>query len=205
MCMCIAPRHLKLKLKEVWPSNGLWICEFYIMFWVEEDKSSCIWFLTMYLFCIFYIINSHSVSWYSFLFCYCYCYCYPVLVPFSCDTSFYQLKLIPFGFNSYTPTLQLQGSSSLLLQFVVSEYFYSPPLVAAPYISEDVHNLFPIAATPKIVKFDGGMLTIIDSDRDIVSQCASFIHKLLQICIILFDIIRWFNRQHFQLFSMFSV
>jgi len=141
----------------------------------------------MYLFCIFYIINSHSVSWYSFLFCYC--YCDPVLVPFSCDTSFYQLKLIPFGFNSYTPSLQLQGSSSLLLQFVVSEYFYSPPLVA-PYISEDVHNLFPIAATPKIVKFDGGMLTIIDSDRDIVSQRVSFIHKLLQICIILFDIIR---------------
>jgi len=138
---------------------------------------------TYFVYCIL-SIHTVSLGIDSFLFC------YPVLVPFSCDTSFYQSKLIPFGFNSYTPTLQLQGSSSLLLQFVVSEYFYSPPLVAAPYISEDVHNLFPIAATPKIVKFDGGMLTIIDSDRDIVSQCASFIHKLLQICIILFDIIR---------------
>lgn len=141
------------------------------------------------LYILYYQFTQCLLVFISFLLLF-YCYCDPVLVPFSCDTSFYQLKLIPFGFNSYTPTLQLQGSSSLLLQFVVSEYFYSPPLVAAPYISEDVHNFFPIAATPKIVKFDGGMLTIIDSDRDIVSQCASFIHKLLQICIILFDIIR---------------
>lgn len=117
-------------------------------------------------------------------------FCYPVLAPFSCDTSFYQSKADPLWLQFIHPHPTTQGSSSLLLQFVVSEYFYSPPLVAAPYISEDVHNLLPIAATPKIVKFDGGMLTIIDSDRDIVSQCARFIHKLLQICIILFDIIR---------------